>query len=195
MSDSFLFSSLKGEVACVEHVPDAASSRWHAEGWRAIAPEDARYVRYQCQHCERTPIRPLQDVARFDDAVTHLRDLVAAGHSPLRVVAHYIARILVPSLVADDAGCYIAVNEAACALTGFSHQELLRLCVADLTPPEGIPIGERLWNAFVRADYQHGDYALRCKDGSIVLVHYDAYTNIGPGVHISFLTTGDRRLK
>ena len=188
MSDSFLFWSRKGEVACVKHVPDAASARWHAEGWREIAAKDHRCVRYQCQHCERTPLRPLEDVGRFDDVVTHFRDLVAAGHSPLRVVAEYIARIPVPSLVADDAGFYIAANEAACALTGFSNQELLRSCVADLTPPEGIPIEERLWNAFVRADYQHGAYALRCKDGSIVRVHYDAYTNIGPGVHISFLT-------
>ena len=37
------------------------------------------------------------------------------------------------ALVADDGGYYVAANEAALALTGFSREELLERSVSDLT--------------------------------------------------------------
>ncbi|HEX6589395.1 MAG TPA: PAS domain S-box protein, partial [Longimicrobiales bacterium] len=37
--------------------------------------------------------------------------------------------------LADNTAHYIAVNDAACRLTGRSREELLSLHVSDLTPP------------------------------------------------------------
>ncbi len=188
-----LYWSRKGEVACEAHAPDAATDRWRAEGWRAIRPNEARRGRYQCQHCSRRPLRSHHDASHFDGVVRALRHLVAASHSPLSVVRQDIARMHVPALAVDDGGSYIAANDAACVLTGFSLHELLRSSIADLTPPEQLEVEQRLWNAFVRTDHQRGAYVLKCKDGTNVRVHYDAYTNIAPGVHVSFLTTRSSR--
>jgi hypothetical protein len=54
-----LFWSVRGEVACAEHVPPLNSVRWSDESWRVIPPNAARHgIRYQCQHCapDRSPI-------------------------------------------------------------------------------------------------------------------------------------------
>ena len=122
----------------------------------------------------------------IDAAVAHLRKL-AAGASPLRSVNTYLSSLPRAALVADDGGHYIGANESACVLTGLSREELLQRSVADLTPPEDMAVEEILWNAFVRVNHQQGVYALLCKDGRIAVVEYDAYANIGPGIHVSFL--------
>jgi CheY-like chemotaxis protein len=53
-----LFWSRRGEVACVDHAPDATSDRWTAERWAAIpASAGMGRIAYRCQHCSPTPIR------------------------------------------------------------------------------------------------------------------------------------------
>jgi PAS domain S-box-containing protein len=100
-----------------------------------------------------------------------------------------LERIAASVLIADNRARYVAVNERACELTGYSRAELLRKAIVDLTPPHAIDIYERLWDSFVRAVKQHGFYKIRRKDGSVVDVKYCAYTDLAPGIHISFITT------
>lgn len=47
-----LFWSHRGEIACMDHAPDATSERWRHERW-APMPRDAGRGRilYRCQHC------------------------------------------------------------------------------------------------------------------------------------------------
>ena len=47
-----LFWSHGGEIACLEHAPEATSERWRHERWAAM-PRDAGRGRilYRCQHC------------------------------------------------------------------------------------------------------------------------------------------------
>jgi CheY-like chemotaxis protein len=47
-----LFWSRRGEVACMDHAPDATSERWREERWAAI-PASAGHTRiaYRCQYC------------------------------------------------------------------------------------------------------------------------------------------------
>ena len=42
-----LYWSIRGEVACMNHVPDG--NRWTAEGWKPV-PESQRGT-FHCQHC------------------------------------------------------------------------------------------------------------------------------------------------
>jgi hypothetical protein len=48
-----LYWSIRGEVACGVHGPDADDPRWTAEGWQPLPPssQGARGINYQCQHC------------------------------------------------------------------------------------------------------------------------------------------------
>lgn len=91
-------------------------------------------------------------------------------------------------LIVDDTGRYVAANVQACTLTGFSRDELLQKSISDLTAPTEIPVFQPLWDAFLRTTRQHGLYALRCNDHSVVPVEYRAYSDLAPGLHISFLT-------
>ena len=54
-SATMLYWSIRGEVACAEHVPDTEDPRWTIEGWAAVPVSSGHFVgsrsRYQCQFC------------------------------------------------------------------------------------------------------------------------------------------------
>jgi hypothetical protein len=55
-SQTTLYWSRQGEVACDIHAPQQSSERWQSERWSPI-PNEPRRLRYQCQHCSQsTPI-------------------------------------------------------------------------------------------------------------------------------------------
>lgn len=95
------------------------------------------------------------------------------------------------TLVADDHGRYVAVNEAACHLLGYTHNELLQLSVWDLTPDPHEVEGLILWKEFIEVGAQAGVYWLARKDGSLVEVAYQARASVGPGQHVSRLLPQD----
>src|SRR5579875_1557260 len=94
---------------------------------------------------------------------------------------------LVPMVIADDARRYIAANAAACLLLRLSEQEVRRLRIDDLTPPEHRDSVELLWDAFIREGVQEGTFALLTPDGASVEVDYSATANVEPGWHLSIL--------
>jgi len=91
------------------------------------------------------------------------------------------------ALAADNTGQYIAVNGGASTLTGYSRAELLRMSVRDLTPAMRQDLSSDLWNRFIQAGTQAGEYVLQRKDGSPIGVHYAAFASVVPGVHVSVL--------
>ena len=125
----------------------------------------------------------------FDSDVERLRAGLQRNAARLDHVAPDLELIAASVLIADDTGRYVAVNDKACELTGYSRAELLRKAIVDLTPPHAIDIYERLWDSFVRTMKQHGFYKIKRKDGSVVDVKYCAYMDLAPGIHISFITT------
>ena len=95
------------------------------------------------------------------------------------------------TLVADDQGRYLAVNDAACGLLGYTREELLRLSVWDLTPDPHEVEGLILWKEFIEVGAQAGVYWLARKDGSLLEVAYQARANVAPGRHVSRLVPHD----
>ena len=94
----------------------------------------------------------------------------------------------VSALAADNTGRYVAVNSYATTLTGYSRAELLQMSVKDLTPAMRQDASGELWQRFIQAGAQSGDYVLERRDGAPVNVHYAAYASVAPGVHVSVLT-------
>ena len=132
------------------------------------------------------PTQPMPDT--FDPDMERVRATLQGDAARLDHVAPDLERIAACVLIADDRGRYVAVNDKACELTGYSRAELLCKAIVDLTPPHAIDVYERLWDCFARTTKQHGFYKIKRKDGSVADVKYCAYTELAPGIHISFIT-------
>ncbi len=70
--------------------------------------------------------------------------------------------------VADEEGGYVAVNQAACALLGYTREELLELRVSDIADPAG------KWEEMEREGKVSGVSTLRRKDGTTIDFRYVA---------------------
>jgi PAS domain S-box-containing protein len=126
--------------------------------------------------------------AEHDAAVRRLGAAMRRTDPRNTEVAARLERFDAAVLVADDEGRYIAANQRAAQLTGFTVEQLLMMTVADLTPVPYASDSRGLWRDFVTAGVQKGTYQLRRRDGSVVEVHYAAWANLAPGVHVSVLS-------
>jgi len=105
-------------------------------------------------------------------------DAVIGENFAATVIGEAVAGGELAAFLCDDALAFVAVNDAACALTGYSSEELLRLCVPDVVaaPDEQLlhaarNVGEgSSWN---------GTWRLRRKDGRAVEV-----TFVSEAVHV-----------
>lgn len=88
-------------------------------------------------------------------------------------------------LIADDQGCYLDANPAACQLFGVSKAELLSSCVADFADP-AMEITQ-LWQQFLQQGQMMGEFRLRCPDGTARQTEFAAIANFIPGRHLSIL--------
>ncbi len=68
--------------------------------------------------------------------------------------------------VADDTGRYIEVNEAACRMTGYSKEELLKMSIPDILPEESIEDGQAHFRKAVATGTSKADLLFRHKNGN-----------------------------
>lgn len=90
------------------------------------------------------------------------------------------------ALLADNTAQYIAVNDAACTLTGRSREELLGLRVWDLTPDNAVADGQQQWARFVQSGTLTGAYILRTATGNIP-ARFAASAHVLPDCHLSLI--------
>jgi PAS domain S-box-containing protein len=98
-----------------------------------------------------------------------------------------IAAAELPTLVSDDQGRYVAASDSACALTGYSCEQLVGRFVWDLTLGATRTEFEPLWRAFLSQGRQTGLYGLQCQDGRAIQVAYVARAHVVRGFHVSVL--------
>src|SRR5207237_2376742 len=65
---------------------------------------------------------------------------------------------LIAITILDDERRYRDANEAACELLGVTKDELLRIRLDDVTPPEARHRLDELWRSFVATGEQAGSY-------------------------------------
>jgi PAS domain S-box-containing protein len=152
----------------------------------SVTPQVIYWWCATCGSIWGVPMQPMPDT--FDAEVQQLRAGLQGIATRLDRVVSRLERIPASVLIVDDNGRYVAVNDEACALTGYSRAELLRKAIIDLMPPHARQTYERVWDSFVHSPKQHGFCQIRRKDGSVVNVKYCAYVNLAPGIHISFIT-------
>ncbi len=92
------------------------------------------------------------------------------------------------ALVVDGEARYVAVNDAACALTQRTRDELLALTVWDLTPAVEASAGRRMWDDFVAAGSMTGSFKVKQVNGDAVPTQFAAQAHLLPGCHLSLLT-------
>jgi PAS domain-containing protein len=153
----------------------------------SVTPEAIFWWCAVCGSIWGVPTHPMP--VTFEPDVERLRAGLQGDAARLGHIAPELEHIAASVLIADDTGRYVAVNKKACELTGYSRAELLHKAVVDLTAPHAMDAYERLWDSFVRTMKQHGFYKIKRKDGSVLGVKYCAYTDLAPGIHISFITT------
>ncbi len=121
----------------------------------------------------------------------HLGPLRTGVEGGLTALRSRLNRLTIAALAADDHGAYVAVNEAAASISGFSVRDLQTMSVWDLTPAADTRNGRQLWAAFLEAGEQRGICSLQGLTRS-ARVAYLALAHVLPHVHVSLLieTTG-----
>jgi DNA-binding CsgD family transcriptional regulator len=104
-----------------------------------------------------------------------------------KAVSVMFAHSLLPMLIADNRRRYIDANRAACLILRLSREQVFKLKIDDLTPPEHRYLMSHLWDDFIRAGTQGGTYEILMPDGQRITLLYSATANFRPGQHISIL--------
>jgi PAS domain S-box-containing protein len=87
-------------------------------------------------------------------------------------------------LLSNNEGAYLDANPAACALLGYTREELKQRTTWDLTLPEDLARYRQNFERMITTG-SYADEGRRVrKDGSIVIVEYRTLANIEPGVHL-----------
>lgn len=92
-----------------------------------------------------------------------------------------------PMLICDSSLRYKDVNPAACDLLGYSREELLQMHVWQLTRPDREISTMMLWSDFIATKHQTGTIELYKKDGTKLIVEYQATSEFTPGMHFCSL--------
>lgn len=112
---------------------------------------------------------------RFDDMAQRLRENVIQRERAVRVQQRMLDTIADGYWMLDDKGCLTDVNAAYCRMSGYTREELLRLCILQLEARETTQEAVQAHMAYIQArgmdcfETQH-----RRKDGSVFEVEVSA---------------------
>jgi two-component system cell cycle sensor histidine kinase/response regulator CckA len=89
-------------------------------------------------------------------------------------------------LVMDDAGRHVDANPAACALLGYTRDELCERSIADIVPEEDRARVISRWADLLRTGQREGRLTVCHRDGTLRHVEYRARARVLPGLHVSW---------
>lgn len=91
-------------------------------------------------------------------------------------------------LIADDDGCYVDVNPAACLLLGEPRDRIIGRSLAEFVVG-GADVADAggAWSAFLATGEMSGQVRIRRPDGSVRDAGFRATANFTPGRHLSVL--------
>jgi PAS domain S-box-containing protein len=125
-------------------------------------------------------IKNRQEIARRQQVEAEL----AASQARLYGLFHHSQDAI---LFLDDTARYVDANPAACAMSGYSREELLALPPGGLTARDNFASIQERWRRLIETGDQRGEYELERKDGTTVIADYSSVANVLPGLHLSIL--------
>lgn len=167
-----LMDVVREAIKLVGHPPaqPPAEPRPETEG-AAQAPEEERdYL----QHYNAALVRKLEskmeqleqanaELAWDLEAITSAEEALKQSEQRFR---GYIDNSPYGVFVADEFGRYVEINGAASRLTGYAHEELLRMGIADLTAPESLEWGVTEFEGLKSKGSSSGTATFLRKDGT-----------------------------
>lgn len=108
--------------------------------------------------------------------------------APAGLTSHFWAiftRSANPMLLANNRREYVDANAAAVEMLGYPREELMRLRIEDLTPPEHLDTVEEAWAGFLAEGTAVGEYEVVRADGTRLTAEYNATAYVLPGLHLS----------
>lgn len=90
-------------------------------------------------------------------------------------------------LLANEAGICVAVNPAACRLTGYTPEQLIGRSLAGIAPPARRDRFDETWRRFLDRGHLSGRYTLHTSDGQDIETEFQAVAHIVPGLHLSVM--------
>jgi PAS domain S-box-containing protein len=143
--------------------------------------------------------RIAEDEERVKQRQRAVRHLTAAADLPLMqatLLGEAIDHAALAGLVIDTDERVLAVNDYACALTGFSRAELLDRAARDLVGDDTRTLGQ--YDEVLRGTRSSGRARIRRKGGPSIVVSYRAHTTTIGGVPLLLVlgepVPGDRRI-
>ena len=100
--------------------------------------------------------------------------------------------IAISAIALDDGARQLAANGTACALTGYSEGELVRMNLRGLKGSQWDSRTDREWRQFLSRGHLAGACVLRRKTGELITVRFAAAAHVFPGVHIAAMAPRDR---
>ncbi|HZB46471.1 MAG TPA: PAS domain S-box protein, partial [Pyrinomonadaceae bacterium] len=88
-------------------------------------------------------------------------------------------------VIADEAGNYLQANDSACALLGYTREQLLGMNVSDLRTTNS-PDAATLYQVYTRRGGETGEFSFVRPDGERRVAQYTA-CRFAPGLHLSIL--------
>jgi len=111
----------------------------------------------------QTIIRDGELLKRSSEALIMVNDALKKGEEKYR---SYINHAPDGVFVANETGKCIEVNEAACRITGYSKEELLKMTVSDLMPDESAQDGLTYFRKAIKTGASQGNLLFRQKGGN-----------------------------
>lgn len=90
-------------------------------------------------------------------------------------------------LIIDNEFRYVDANPAACALLGYTREEMLQLSAWDITPPENQVKMAMLVEQARQEKGVFAEYTMRRKDGTNLTGEFLTVQNILPGLHLAIV--------
>lgn len=106
------------------------------------------------------------------------------NHRPRRL----FLRSLNPMLLIDDERAYVDANPAACLFLRLPHEQICRLRIDDVTPPQLRPGLDALWVGFLQGEGMEAlAWEFQMPDGTSVTVDLCSTPNFRPGRHLTIV--------